>query len=99
MDQAGAVADSNVLLHVRKARAVVESVNSIAVIVDEFHAPLGIEAERRSMEATRWWDAFRDPGQLKNAGVEARTKAVIVGVGVAAFTVAARAEFERRSED
>jgi hypothetical protein len=74
MGQAGAFADSNVLLHKRAARSVVDSVNSTAVILDEFHAALGIEAGRGSMEATRWGDALRDPGQLKTASVEAGHK-------------------------
>ena len=82
MEQAGAFADSNVLLHAWTARSVVDSVNSAAVIIDEFHAPLGIEAQRGSMEATRWRDALRDPGQLKNAGAEAGDK-TLAGLKIA----------------
>jgi hypothetical protein len=96
MDQAGAVANSNVLLHRRKVGEVVDSVNSAHVIVDEFHAPLGIETARGSMEATRWRDAVRDPTQLKNAGVEAGVK---VGVGATALALTATAaKFGRRSD-
>ena len=47
MYEAGAIADSNVLLHVRAARSVVDSINSAAVIVDEFHTLLGIEYRSR----------------------------------------------------
>lgn len=86
LEQAGAFADSNVLLHSGAARSVVDAFNSTAVIVDEFHAPLGIEAGRKSMEATRWRDALRDPGQLKNARVEAGEK-TLTGLTIAAVVV------------
>ncbi|MEJ1191886.1 hypothetical protein [Pseudarthrobacter sp. CCNWLW207] len=88
MDEAAGVADSNVLLHVWAARTVVESINSSAVIVDNFHAPLGIESERDSLEATRWRDAARNREQLKNAAEEAGRKA-LKGVAIAAATVVA----------
>lgn len=84
MNRAGGIADSNVLLHLPAARAVVESVNSTAVLVDEFNAPLGIAAEQGSMAATPWMDALRDPKQLKNAG----TESLIVG-GKVVLTVGA----------
>ncbi|MFW6724657.1 hypothetical protein ACHZ98_31820 [Streptomyces sp. MAR4 CNY-716] len=70
MDAAAGTADSNVLLHSTTSRAVVGSVNRVGTAVAAFHRPLGIECGRRSLEATRWWDAARDPGQLKNAAAE-----------------------------
>jgi hypothetical protein len=88
MDEAAGVADSNVLLHAWAARSVVDSINSAAVIVDNFHAPLGIESDRDSLEATRWRDAARNPKQLKNAGAEAGRKA-LTGVAIAATAAAA----------
>lgn len=86
MDAAGGIADSNVILHVRAARTVVDSINSASVIVDDFHLPFGIESGRTAMGGTRWRDALRDPAQLKTAGSEAGRKA-LVGAGVAAATV------------
>ncbi|WCI09674.1 hypothetical protein PJ267_09250 [Arthrobacter sp. OVS8] len=88
MDEAAGVADSNVLLHAWAARAVVDLINSAAVIVDDFHVPLGIESDRDSLKATRWRDATRSPQQLKNAGAEAGRKA-LTGVAIAASAAAA----------
>lgn len=86
MDAAAGTANSNVLLHLPTHRAVVGSINHVGIAVDDFHRPLGIESGRDPLEATRWWDAARDPRQLKNAGAEAGRKAlgVVAGVGVAA---------------
>ena len=88
MYQAGAFADSNVLLHKRAAQSVVDSVNSTAAIVHDFHAPLGIEARRAPIEVTRWRNAIRDRGQLKNAGVEAGKKTAIAGITIVGTVVA-----------
>ncbi len=87
MRRAGAIANSNVLLHLPAARSVVDSFNSTAEIVSEFHAPLGIEDERGSMVPTRWMDALNDPGQLKTAGVEVGTKTVKGVVAVVAVAL------------
>lgn len=86
MDAAAATANSNVLLHLPAHRAVVGSINHVGIAVDDFHRPLGIESGRDPLEAKRWWDAARDPRQLKNAGAEAGRKAlgVVAGVGVVA---------------
>jgi hypothetical protein len=89
MDAAGGIANSNVLLHARAARAVIDSLNSTAAMVDDFHTPLGILAKRESLNAMRWGEAIRDRQQLKTAGVEAGQKVVIVGGGAAALAVAA----------
>lgn len=86
MVRAGAFADGNVLLHFHAARSVVGSVNSTAVMVNGFHAPLGIGTEQGPVVATRWRDALRDPGQLKNAGAEAAEKTA-VGLAVAGAAV------------
>lgn len=98
MRRAGAIADSNVLLHLPAARRVVDSFNSSAEIMDEFHAPLGIEAERGPIVPTLWMDAVRDPKQLKNAGIEAGTVMLKTIAGVAMFAVAyvAKGKFDSR---
>ncbi|MFE7617125.1 hypothetical protein [Streptomyces sp. NPDC057496] len=83
MDAAAGRADSKVLLHPSAHRAVVGSVNRVGITVDEFHRPLGIESVRPALETTRWWDAARDPAQLRNAAAEAGRKAVVGAVGVA----------------
>jgi hypothetical protein len=77
MDAAAGTANSNVLLHLPAYRAVVGSINHVGIAVDDFHRPLGIESGRHSLEATRWWDAARDPTQLKNAAAEAGRKTAI----------------------
>jgi rRNA processing protein Krr1/Pno1 len=84
MDAAVGTANSKVLLHSATSRAVVGSINHVGIAVDDFHRPLGIEFGRHSLEATRWWDAARDPRQLKNAAAEAGPMA-LAGVAVAAL--------------
>ncbi len=85
MDAAGGVANANILLHVRAARSVIDSLNSTAAIVEDFHVPLGIESRRDALSATRWGEAVRDPQQLKKAGAEVGQKAAIVGGAAAAI--------------
>lgn len=80
MDVAGGIANENILLHARAARSVVDSLNSTAEIVDDFHAPLGIESARDVLSVAPWKEAFRDPQQRKTAGKELGQKA-LVGVG------------------
>jgi hypothetical protein len=87
MDAAGGIANANILLHARAARSVIDSLNSTAMIVDDFHAPLGIASSRDALSATRWREALHDPQQLKKAGVEAAQKAAVVGGAVAALAL------------
>jgi hypothetical protein len=61
-------------------------------LLDEFHAPLGIEPNREVLSATPWREALRDPEQLKTAGVEAGQK-VVVGGTMVAVAVGAGAKF------
>lgn len=82
MDAAGGIANENIILHARAARSVVDSLNSTAEIVDEFHAQLGIESDRDILSATPWREAFRDPQQRRTATKEVGQKA-LVGVGAA----------------
>jgi len=86
MDAAGGIANANILLHVRAARSVIDSLNSTAAIVDDFHAPLGIESSRDALSAPRWREALRDPQKLKKAGAEVGQKAAMIG-GAAAVAV------------
>jgi hypothetical protein len=88
MDAAAGTADSNVLLHSTTSRAVVGSINRVGTAVADFHRPLGIECGRHSLEATRWWDAARDPGQLKNAAAEVGRNP-LVRAGAAGLSVGA----------
>lgn len=88
MDSAGSIADSNVLLHVRSARSIVDAVNATAFSVDEFHAPLGIDPMRDPMESTRWSSALRDRQQLKNAGLETGRK-TLTGIAIISATAVA----------
>ncbi|MEU0368678.1 hypothetical protein ABZ070_00150 [Streptomyces sp. NPDC006283] len=103
MHAAAGTANSNVLLHLPAHRAVVGSINRVGITVDEFHKLLGIESGQHSLETTRWWDAARDPGQLKNAAAEAGRKAaagaVVVGVGAALWANRAALNGEERGEE
>ncbi len=98
MDAAGGVANGNVLLHARAAHAVIHSLNSTAALVDDFHAPLGIERDRQTLMSPRWREALRDPQQLKTAGVEVGQKAAMVGgTAVAAVATLAAAKNSNKS--
>jgi hypothetical protein len=103
MHAAAGKANSNVLLHLPAHRAVVGSINRVGITVDEFHELLGIESGQHSLEATRWWDAARDPGQLKNAAAEAGRKAaagaVVVGAVAALWANRAALAGEERDEE
>jgi rRNA processing protein Krr1/Pno1 len=102
MGAAAGTANSKVLLHSAKSRAVVGSVNHVGIAVDDFGGPLGIESGRPSLDATRWRDAARDPRQLKNAATEARPLALVVGaaalgaLGVLANNATKKDEDEER---
>lgn len=87
MEAAVGTVNSQVLLHLPAHRSLVGSINHVGIVVDAFHRPLGIESGRPSWKATRWWDAARDPAQLKNAAAEAGRKAA-VGAGAAVVGVA-----------
>lgn len=61
------------------------SLNSTATLVDEFHAPLGIESSRQSLQTTPWWEALRDPQQRSTAGKEVGPKAAEDAITVGAL--------------
>lgn len=79
LDEAGSIARETMLLHAKAARAVVEALNSTGMLVDNFHAPLGIESSREVLSSPSWREALRDPQQRKVAGVEIVQKAAIAG--------------------
>jgi hypothetical protein len=79
LDAAGDIARESMLLHAKAARAVVDSLNSTGMLVDEFHSPLGIESGRKVLSSPSWREALRDPQQRKVAGVEIGQKAAIAG--------------------
>lgn len=90
MDVAADSANSNVLLHPRKSRTVVNSINHVGFTVNEFHGPLGVEPGRDSLEATGLRVAVREPAQWSNAVkgaaptvLPAATGLAVVGVVIA----------------
>ncbi|MGW4518795.1 hypothetical protein ACWEO4_44520 [Streptomyces sp. NPDC004393] len=90
LDAAAGTADAHVLLHSTAVRAVMGAINRVGIAVDDFHRPLGIECGRHPVEATRWRDAARDPGQLKNAAAEVG-RSPLVKAGAAGLTLGAAA--------
>jgi hypothetical protein len=57
MDAAASEANTKVLLHPATSPAVVQSREHVASVVADFHARLGIESGRQSLDAKRWVDA------------------------------------------
>ncbi|WP_182172700.1 hypothetical protein [Flaviflexus equikiangi] len=82
LDRYGAIANENILLHSRAARAIVKSLNATAESIESFHQPLGVAIAREDISALPWREAWRDPEQRKTAGKEAGQKAL--GYGTAA---------------
>ncbi len=87
MEEASGFATSNVLLHARAARAIVDSINNVGDSIEEFHRPIDIEIDRETKATARWRDAVRDPQQLKNAAAEALPKVLAVGMTGGALVV------------
>ena len=85
LDAAGGIANDNILLHAGAARSVIHSLNATAAVVDDFHAPLGIESDRSPLDAIPWREAVRDPQQRRTAGKEAGQKTLVAGGTVAAL--------------
>jgi len=67
MDAAARTANSKVLLNPTTAPAVVRSGQHVATAIKGFHAPLGIESSRQSLEARAWMEAA---SELKDRVVE-----------------------------
>lgn len=88
IDAAGGIANENILLHARAARSVIDSLNATSAIVDDFHAPLGIESARSSFHVVPWREALGNPQQRRTAGKEAGQKAAVGVVSVATLAAA-----------
>lgn len=83
LDEAGGVAQVNVLLHARAARTVVDSINAVAGSIEDFYVPFAFEIHREALTNTRWRDAVRDPTQMRNAAADAAPK--VLGLGATAL--------------
>lgn len=77
LDRSGAVANENILLHSRAARAIVQSLNATAESIEDFHQPLGVSIAREEISALPWREAWKDPEQRKTAGKEAGQKTLM----------------------
>ena len=99
MDTVGGIANGNILLHSRAARSVIDSLNSTAALVDDFHAPLRIESTRGVLIATPWREAFRDPRQRRTAGKEVGQKAIIGVAAAGALGVSALAVHTKNNSE
>jgi hypothetical protein len=60
LDAAASTANTKVLAHPAKSRAVVHSHNYVGTAVIDFQGLLGIESSRQSVEVRRWADAVTD---------------------------------------
>ncbi len=87
MDAAGCIANENIVLHALAARSVVDSLNSTAEAIDDFHTPFGITTSREAVSTTPWREAIRDGKQLKTAGKEVGKKGITVAGAVAGVAV------------
>lgn len=85
LDEAGGIAQANVLLHARAARNIVNSINVVAGSIEDFHVPFAVDAQREVLTNTRWMDAVRDPQQVRNAAAEAGPQAAAGALSAAAL--------------
>jgi hypothetical protein len=99
LDKAGAVAQTNVVLHARAARTVVDSINTVGDSIEDFQVPFAVEAHREALTNTRWRDAVRDPQQLRNAAADVTPLAVGAVGTVAAVGAALNAMNKLGSSD
>ena len=102
MTEAGGVAEKNVLLRAFSSQNVINSINGVGGLVEEFQKPLGLGIEGASLEnmpknmALR--DAIRDPRQLKCAGIDLAKgagKCAMFAAGAFAVTVVGTALLAR----
>lgn len=104
LDDAAGIAQTNVLLHARAARSVVDSINAVSSSIEEFHVPLAIEFQRETLTSPRRRAAIRDRHQLWNAAAEAGPKVAmgavgVLGVGALAAGAVIRNDVSKDSED
>ena len=102
MTEAGGVAEKNVLLRAFSSQNVINSINGVGGLVEEFQKPLGLGIEGASSKnmpknmALR--DAIRDPQQLKCAGIDLAKgagKCAMFAAGAFAVTVVGTALLAR----
>jgi len=77
MDAAAVIANTQVLAHPVKAKAVVHSGNEVGADVANFNKQLGIQQERATLEAKRWGDAVGDARDTVAHVVEAGATATV----------------------
>lgn len=85
LDEAGGIAQANVLLHARAAREMVNSINAVGLEIEDFHVPFAVDAQREALTNTRWMDAVRDPLQVRNAAAEAGPQAAVGALSAGAI--------------
>lgn len=83
MEKAGEFARANVILHAGAAGAIIDSANQIGAAVEEFREPMGIGAIHVDQLTTRWFEAIKDPEQLRTAAADIGPK-----IGIAALSLA-----------
>lgn len=77
MDASAAIANTQVLAHPVKAKAVVYSGNEVGADVANFNKRLGIQQERAMLEAKRWGEAVGDARDTVAHVVEAGATATV----------------------
>ena len=87
MEEAGDFARANVILHAGAAGKIIDSANHIGVAVEDFRKPMGIAAIHIDQVTTRWFDALRDPEQLRTAAADVGPKIGMVALSVAGAVV------------
>ena len=94
MAEAGGIAEEHVLLHYSNSQNMINSINGVGGLIEEFQKSLGAGIEGVSLEnmpknmALR--DAIRDPRRLKCAGIDlARGAGKCAAVAAGAFAVTA----------
>lgn len=87
LDRYGAIANENIILHSRAARAIVKSLNATAESIESFHQPLGVTIAREDIGALAWREAWRDPEQRKTAGKEAGQKVLVAAGAVGSLAL------------
>lgn len=77
MDAAAGIANTQVLVHPVKAKAVVYSGNEVGADVANFNERLGIQQERATLEAKRWGEAVGDARDMVAHVAEASATATV----------------------
>lgn len=99
LDIAGGIAREKVLLHAHASWAVINSINTVGGLIDDFHVPFAIEPDRETLTPIRWRDAIRDSQQLKNAAAEVGPKVAAAVIGAGAIAVVLKGGDSKDSSD